>query len=136
MRIHIVTLSVKDITRARHFYESVLSFKASSSSSPNFVAFKSEGVALCLYGRDELSEDVGMILKEPASMTLAHNVATRDEVAPLLLKADSHGGMLVKPAQDTPWGGHSGYFADPDGHLWEIAWNPFWPGVEGELQLP
>ena len=70
-------------------------------------------------------------------MALAHNVAQRDEVATVLDQAQAAGGEIVKPAQDVFWGGHSGYFADPDGHLWEVAWNPHAPlDEDGAMQLP
>jgi len=72
-----------------------------------------------------------------AGITLAYNVKTKPEVAKILAKAAKAGGKIVKAAQDAVWGGHSGYFADPDGHLWEVAWNPFFKfDQNGNLKLP
>ena len=82
---------------------------------------------MALYPRDALAEDAGVstVGSGFSGVTLAHNVLTRKEVDALLETAVAAGATLIKPAQDTFWGGYSGYFADPEGYLWEIAWNPF-----------
>ncbi len=92
------------------------------------IAFFDLGaVRLALYPRAALAEDAGIPAEGSgfSGITLAHNVRSKTEVAPLLAQAGAAGGTIIKPAQDVFWGGHSGYFADPDGHLWEVAWNPF-----------
>ncbi len=125
-RMSIVTLGVKDIRRRRNFYES-LGWKASPRSDENIAFFQLGGIAMALYPWNLLAEDV--TTKPDGSgfrgVTLAHNVRSREQVGQLLNEAEIAGATIVKPAQDVFWGGHSGYFRDPDGHLWEIAFNPF-----------
>jgi uncharacterized protein len=137
-RISIVTLGVRDLARARAFYEA-LGFVASSSSNDNIVFFQAGAMALALFGWEALAEDAQL----PADgagfrgLTLAHNVREKAQVAQVLAAAEAAGGRILKPAQDVFWGGHSGYFADPDGHLWEVAWNPgFEIAADGALLLP
>lgn len=92
-----------------------------------------------MFGRAALAQDAQVDDAGPGvtGLTIAHNVRSRDEVAVVLAAAQRAGGRIVKPAQDVFWGGHHGYFADPDGHLWEVAWNPFFPLAEdGSLRLP
>jgi uncharacterized glyoxalase superfamily protein PhnB len=93
------------------------------------VFFQAGGVALALYPRAALAEDaaVGAAGVGFRSVTIAHNVRAKEDLSAVLAEAQAAGGQVVKPAQDVFWGGHSGYFADPDGHLWEVAWNPFLP---------
>lgn len=137
-RLSIVTLGVADVALSRAFYER-LGWRASGASNQNVTFFQAGGAALALFGREALAEDAGV----PADgrgfdgVTLAHNVRTKEAVAAVLADAVAAGARLVKPAVDTFWGGHHGVFADPDGHLWEIAWNPFFPLDEaGNLTLP
>lgn len=138
-RLTLVTLGVADVARARRFYEA-LGFKASSASQDE-VAFlqMAGGVALSLFGRASLAEDAG-VADAPtgfSAITLAHNVATPAEVAQVLEEAARAGGRVVRPASDAFWGGRTGYFSDPDGHLWEVAWNPHFPlDASGGLVLP
>ncbi|MEQ1619592.1 MAG: VOC family protein [Terricaulis sp.] len=137
-RISIITLGVADLARARVFYES-MGFRASSASQGDIVFFQAGALALALYPRAALAEDATM--EEAGAgfrgVTIAHNVRTKEKVGAVLAEAQAAGGRVVKPAQDVFWGGHSGYFADPDGHLWEVAWNPFLPLAEdGALKLP
>jgi predicted lactoylglutathione lyase len=137
-RINIITLGVEDIERSKKFYEH-LGFVASSMSNEHFVAFQTVGVVFCLYPTRLLAEDATVESKGEGfrAVTLAYNVAHKEEVQSLLEHAEKCGAKITKPAQDVFWGGHSGYFADPDGHLWEIAWNPHWAlGRDGMLQLP
>lgn len=137
-RVSLLTLGVRDLARSRAFYEA-LGFVASSSSTDGVAFFRAGGVVLGLFGWAELADDAGVA---PAGdgfrgVTLAHNVRERADVAPALAAAEAAGGRIVTPAHDVFWGGHNGYFADPDGHLWEVAWNPFFPLAEdGSLQLP
>jgi hypothetical protein len=140
MRLHLslITLGVADVANATQFYER-LGLRRSADSQEAVSFFDLGGVVLGLYGRTALAEDATV---DPAgtgfqAVTLAHNVATADAVADVLAQAVAAGGRLVKPAQKVFWGGTSGYFADPDGHLWEVAHNPFWPiNTEGRLTLP
>ena len=137
-RISIVTLGVADVGRARKFYEA-LGWRASSARGGQVAFFQLGALALGLYGREALAEDAR--LADAGSgfggVTLAHNGRTRDEVDQVLAEAVAAGATLLKPAEDVFWGGYSGYFADPDGHVWEVAWNPHFPiAADGALQLP
>ncbi len=137
-RISIVTLGVSDLARSRAFYER-LGWKASPASNEQVTFFQAGGMALALYGRKALAEDATLPESECAfgGITLAHNVRDKADVAALLAQAEAAGGRILKPAQDVFWGGHSGYFADPDGHPWEVAWNPFFTlDGKGNLVLP
>ena len=129
-RLSIVTLGVRDLPRARAFYEALGWRVATEEHAESIVCFTLNGVGFALYPLAMLAQDIGLP-DTPAgttgAVTLAYNVRTREEVALLLDEADRAGGTIVKPAQDVFWGGHSGYFKDPDGHLWEVAWNPFSP---------
>jgi predicted lactoylglutathione lyase len=136
--VHIVTLGVKDLKRSRMFYEK-LGFKASSASQGDIVFFHTGGLVLALYPADKLAKDATVESKGSGfrGVTLAHNVPKKEEVAEVLKEAVKAGGKMVKPAQDVFWGGHRGYFADPDGHLWEVAWNPHFSfNKDGSLKLP
>lgn len=128
-RISIITLGVDDLDRSVRFYQSLgLPLR---EGSKGIAFFETVGTWLALFPRTALAEDAGV---EPTGsgsprFTLAHNVRTRDQVDSLLGTAVGVGARLVKPAQETSWGGYSGYFSDPDGFLWEVAWNPhFWVG--------
>lgn len=137
-RISLVTLGVRDVGRARSFYEA-LGFEASSASNDSVAFFAAGGAVLGLYGRKALADDA--TVQDSTSgfsgIALAHNVASEAEVEAVLNEAAAAGGRIIKPAQRVFWGGYSGYFADPDGHLWEVAHNPGFPlDAEGRLQLP
>jgi catechol 2,3-dioxygenase-like lactoylglutathione lyase family enzyme len=137
-RLTLVTLGVADVGASRRFYEA-LGFRTSRASTPEVAFFEAGGVVLALFGRGALAADAGLEDTRPgfSGVALAHNVATEGEVARVLGEAAAAGGHLVKPAQKVFWGGTSGYFADPDGYLWEVAHNPAWPlDAEGRLQLP
>ncbi len=138
-RCSIVTLGSADLATARAFYEQGLGWKPASCSNEGIVFMQLGGLVLALYPWEKLAEDA----RVPAEgrgfrgVTLAQNVRAKEDVARILGEAEKAGGRIVKPAQDVFWGGHSGYFADPDGHLWEVAWNPFFTLNErGELVLP
>lgn len=125
-RLSLVTLGVADLARARAFYLA-LGFPLRPESRERIAFFQLQGLWLSLYARDALAEDIGCDAEGGGfrGITLAHNVRTKEDVARVLAEAETAGGRIVKPAQDVFWGGHSGYFADPDGHLWEVAFNPF-----------
>lgn len=138
-RINIVTLGVSDLQRARKFYEEGLGWKASSASQDTIVFFQLGGIVLALYPRGLLADDATVLADGSGfrGITLAHNARAKEDVAGILKIAEAAGGKIVKPAQDVFWGGHSGYFTDPDGHLWEVAWNPhFKLNQRGEVELP
>ena len=126
-RISIITLGVADLPRSIRFYRDGLGLPLRDDSSESIAFFETSGTWLALYPRDALAEDVGIPTDGTgfSGVTLAHNVRTRSEVDELLQVAVEAGATLVKPAEDVFWGGYSGYFTDPDGHLWEVAWNPF-----------
>jgi catechol 2,3-dioxygenase-like lactoylglutathione lyase family enzyme len=130
-RISFITLGVEDLERATRFYEEVLRLPRIPTSSA--IAFFEMGRTwLALYPRDSLAADAGVAPQGSgfARFTLAHNVRSPEEVDRLLAEAAQGGGRLVKPGQPADWGGYAGYFADPDGFLWEVAWNPKFPHVE------
>lgn len=140
-RLSLVTLGVTDLARSRRFYEEGLGWRASGASTAEVVFFQLGGIALALWGREALAEDARLPDPGPGGglggVALAHNVRTRAEVAAVLARARTAGGRVLRPAEDTTWGGCSGYFADPDGHLWEVAWNPHFPlRDDGSLRLP
>ncbi|MGL4974733.1 MAG: VOC family protein [Bosea sp. (in: a-proteobacteria)] len=137
-RLSLVTLGVADMVRARKFYEA-LGFKASPASNANVTFFQMNGMALSLYGRTALAEDATVSDSAPgfSGVTLAHNLRSEAEVDACFAEFVTAGGKAVKPPQKVFWGGYSGYVADPDGHLWELAHNPFAPLDEhGNLELP
>ena len=129
-RISLITLGVKDLGRSVRFYREGLGLPLREGGDVNVVAFfQTQGTWLALFPREALAADAGVVAEGGgfAGFTLAHNVRTREEVDETLNEAEAAGARLVKAAGDTDWGGYSGYFADPDGHLWEVAWNPhFW----------
>ena len=137
-RINLITLGVADLARSRAFYEA-LGWRASAASQPSVVFFQGNGFALALFGRDALAADAGIEDSRPgfSGITLAFNGRSKEEVDAAYARALAAGGRAVKAPHDVFWGGYSGYFADPDGHLWEVAWNPFFPLDErGNLHLP
>jgi catechol 2,3-dioxygenase-like lactoylglutathione lyase family enzyme len=138
-RISLITLGVADIARARTFYETGLGWRASTASQDDVVFIQLGGLALALYARRLLAEDAGVPDDGAGfrAITLAHNVREPGQVDALLALAEAAGGHITRPAQQAFWGGRTGYFADPDGHLWEVAWNPHFALAEdGALRLP
>jgi len=124
-RISMITLGTADLERAAAFYEQGLGLPRLPMAG-NVAFFPLQGSWLGLYGWDDLAADAGMPAEGNGfrGMALAHNVGSKAEVDRILAQALQAGGRLVQPARDTDWGGYSGYFSDPDGHLWEVAWNP------------
>lgn len=127
-RISIVTLGVADLERAITFYRDGLGLPMQDNGE-DIAFFALKGTWLALYPREALAEDATVDASGSgfSGVTLAHNVRSREAVDVLLETAKAAGARIVKPAQETFWGGYSGYFADPDGHLWEVAWNPHFP---------
>lgn len=137
-RLSFVTLGVADVGRSRSFYDA-LGWKASSASQPSVAFYDAGGVVFSLFARSSLAADAGIADSAPgfSGVALAHNVASPAEVDRVLVAAVAAGARLVKPGQKAFWGGYSGYFADPDGHLWEVAHNPFFPlDASGRVTLP
>jgi uncharacterized protein len=137
-RLSIVTLGVTDLVRSRQFYER-LGWQPSSASSDGIAFFQAGGMALALYPRHELAKDARVAAEGQGfpGITLAYNARTREEVDAVLAEVVAAGAKLRKPAEEAFWGGYSGYFTDPDGFLWEVAWNPFFAlAPDGALQLP
>jgi len=137
-RLSLVTLGVSDMARARGFYER-LGWRASSASNDAVTFFQAGGGGFGLYGRDALAEDATVSPDGSgfSGVALAHNTASREAVDAVIAEAEAAGGTVVKSAEDVFWGGYSGYFADPDGHLWEVAWNPHLPFDDaGNLVVP
>jgi predicted lactoylglutathione lyase len=137
--ITLITLGVADVEASRRFYEA-LGFRASRASVAGEVAFfQAGGVALAVWGREALAADAKLGDSDAgfAAIAIARNMASKAEVDEALAAARRAGGRVAKPAIDTPWGGYSGYFTDPDGHLWEVAWNPHFTLLpDGSLRLP
>ncbi|WP_332899041.1 VOC family protein [Haladaptatus sp. CMSO5] len=127
-RLSLVTLGVSDLDRAIEFYRDGLGLPLETRDPDSDVAFFTLGATkLSLYPRELLAEDA-MVSPDGegfSGITLAHNVRSAQAVDAQLEEAVEAGATLVKPGQEVFWGGYSGYFADPDGHLWEVAWNPF-----------
>ena len=138
-RVTIVTLGVASVPAARRFYEA-LGWTASSASQGDDVAFfQMNGMALSLFGRRALAEDAAIADSQPgfSGVTLAQNLDSPASVDAAFAKALSAGATLLKRPETAFWGGYSGYFADPDGHIWELAHNPFFPlDPDGNLVLP
>ena len=127
-RISIITLGVEDLERSVRFYRDGLGLPRQDGPS-GIAFFTMAGAWLALFARDSLAKDAEVAPEGSGfrGFTLAHNVRTKEEVDALLERATGAGGRLVKPAQTASWGGYSGYFSDPDGFLWEVAWNPDFP---------
>lgn len=131
-RITVLTLAVADLGRSVAFYQHGLGFPTDGIVGTEFehgaVAFfdLDSGIRLALWHRSDLAHDARLSSSEPSSteFSLGHNVRTRAEVDGVMAEAARAGATIVKPAQETFWGGYAGYFKDPDGHLWEIVWNP------------
>ena len=127
-RITLITLGVTDLPRAIRFYRDGLGFPTEATDEAPIAFFLTDGVRLALYPKEALAEDISPeVSLSPGGfggITLAHNVAHKEQVAEVLALAEQAGGRIVKPAQDVFWGGHSGYFADPEGYFWEVAWAP------------
>ena len=133
--ITLVTLGVDDLERSLRFYRDGLGLKTEGIVGTEFehgaVAFfdLQSGLRLALWPRASLAYDTGLQVgqADATGFSLGHNVGSRAEVDAVMAQARQAGGVIVKPAQDTVWGGYAWYFQDPDQHLWEVSWNPQWP---------
>ena len=137
-RITLVTLGVDDLERSLRFYRDGLGLRTEGIVGTEFeygaVAFfdLQPGLKLALWPRASIAHDAGVPVGAPSAteLTLGHNVASRAEVDSVMAQAEQAGAAILKPAHDTFWGGYAGYFSDPDGHVWEVAWNPAWEAEE------
>lgn len=137
-RISLITLGVADLSRARRFYEA-LGWTASGASSASFVVFNLGSMLVGLFPRGELAADAGLNdAGETArfgGITLSYNTASKELVNMVMVQAEDAGAAVTKPATEAFWGGYSGAFRDPDGHIWEVAWNPHWFDADGKVIL-
>jgi catechol 2,3-dioxygenase-like lactoylglutathione lyase family enzyme len=126
-RISLITLGVSDLEASVRFYRDGLGLPMSPASAEDIAFFDLKGVVLALFPRDLLAEEAGVPSQGSGfgGFAAAHNVRTEEEVLAVLNQAERAGGTVTSPARKASWGGYSGYFADPDGHLWEVAYNPF-----------
>lgn len=134
-RVTVLTLGVDDLDRALRFYREGLGLKTEGIVGTEFehgavVFFPLQGnLMLALYPRKDIAWDAKVAAQPKSSteLTIGHNVSNKEEVNDVMMQARAAGAHIVKPAGPTFWGGYAGYFTDPDGHLWEIAWNPQLP---------
>jgi uncharacterized protein len=137
-RITLITLGVADLAAARAFYAR-LGWVEHGESQPGIAFFQLHGQALALFGRAALAADQGRpdAMLGTGAVTLAQNFATTADVDAAFAAALTAGATALKAPEAVFWGGYSGYWADPDGHVWEVAMNPFWPlNADGSLTLP
>lgn len=133
-RITAITICVDDLERSFTFYRDGLGLKTEGITGKEFehgaVAFfeLQHGLKLALWPRKSLAQDADLPLGSPSAteFSLGHNVSSKAEVDAVMAQAKGAGAVIVKPAQETFWGGYAGYFQDPDHHLWEVVWNPQW----------
>jgi len=131
-RITVVTLGVDDLERALRFYRDGLGLATEGIVGKEIefgavVFFKLQaGLQLALWPRQSIAHDSGLTVSAPSptEVTIGHNVSSKSQVDAVMKQAENAGATIVKPAQDTSWGGYAGYFLDPDQHLWEVVWNP------------
>lgn len=139
-RISLITLGVKDLERSLRFYRDGLGFPTTWTPDKGVIFFKTSGVRLALFGYDCLARDIApefvMEKSKFGGIALAHNVREKSEVDEILKLAESAGGRIEKPGKQAEWGGYSGYFSDPDGYLWEVAWGAFPFLADGSLDIP
>lgn len=127
-KFNLITLGVDDFDRAVNFYEKGLGWKKSPKSVDGLALFPLGGITLALHPRKDLAEDTTLTYQPSgfSGLTISYNAKSKQEVDDVLAEVEKLGATIVKPAQDVFWGGYSGYFKDPDGYLFEVAFNPFW----------
>jgi uncharacterized protein len=131
-RITLITLGVDDLERSLSFYRDGLGLASEGVVGTEFehgaVAFfpLQHGLTLAIWPRDSIAHDTGLskAVPSPTELTIGHNVGSRETVDDVMAQAVGAGATVIKPAAETFWGGYAGYFQDPDGHVWEVAWNP------------
>ena len=133
-RVTVITIGVDDLENSLRFYRNGLGLPTEGIVGQEFehgaVVFfdLQEGLRLALWPRKSIAHETGLGLtaKSPVEFTLGHNVASKEEVDAVMHQAKKAGARIIKAARETFWGGYAGYFQDPDGHLWEVVWNPQW----------
>jgi hypothetical protein len=132
-KIKVLTLGVRDLEASLAFYRDGLGLPTKGIVGTEFedgavVFFELDGgLALALFPQTALARDAGLPVSPPSpAFSIAHNVGSKQEVDEVMAQAASAGARITRPARDLAWGGYTGYFQDPDGHLWEVAWNPAW----------
>jgi catechol 2,3-dioxygenase-like lactoylglutathione lyase family enzyme len=125
-QISVITLGIADLARSRRFYAEGFGWKPVFQNQ-DVVFYQMNGLMLGTWLTKELEGDMRRSLARPGAFSVAHNVATQDEVQPVIDRLAQFGGKVLRPADAPPHGGFRGYIADPDDHAWEIAWNPAWP---------
>jgi catechol 2,3-dioxygenase-like lactoylglutathione lyase family enzyme len=139
-RMTIITLGVSDLARSTAFYREIFSTPPITENE-GVTFFPLPGVWLSLYPQEKLAEDIGEEMRLPAARTfrgctLAYNARSKDEITHIFVRATTAGAHIAKTPQNTFWGGFSGYFSDPDGHYWEVAWGPMFEFTEhGDLRF-
>jgi len=138
-KFNLITFGVEDFNKTLEFYEKGMGWKKSTASMDELALFPLGGIVLALYPRKLLAEDAA-VPDTPAGfsgITISYNAKSEKEVDDVLNEVQRYGAIIVKPAQKVFWGGYSGYFQDPDGHLIEVAFNPFWELDENDnVKLP
>ncbi|WP_431801912.1 VOC family protein [Halobacillus andaensis] len=139
-RINLITLGVRDMKKSVAFYRDGLGFSSSETKEePEIIFFHNPGSKLALYPLEELAKDINEGHPPERSgfsgITLAYNAKSEQEVDEIMSKAESAGARIVKPAQRVFWGGYSGYFADPDGYYWEVAYGELWEFDEDDMLI-
>jgi predicted lactoylglutathione lyase len=137
--ISLITLCVADIAKATAFYEKLGFVLSKQASEASVSFFKAGAMVLAIWSREAQKEDANAddLWTGNGGIVVAQNVASESEVDAVMAKAEAAGARILKPAAKAFWGGYNGYFADPDGHVWEVAHNPFWSlGEEGRVNLP
>jgi catechol 2,3-dioxygenase-like lactoylglutathione lyase family enzyme len=142
-RISVITLGVADLNRSFRFYKEGLGFPTKMTPDGGIVLFATSGCRMFIYPYTKLAEDVGIEAKRPADagprfagVTFGHCVRKKELVDEVLKQAEAAGGKIVKPAKEASWGGYSGYFSDPDGYLWEVAYSDQWVfNPDGNLKV-
>ncbi|MCI4325655.1 MAG: VOC family protein [Thermoplasmata archaeon] len=138
-RISLVTLGVRSLRRSVRFYRDVLGWTTNYAEGDPIAFYQLNGMVLGLFGHEALAKDARVSPRRRGfrGVTLAHNVRSRRAVDEVFVQIRRGGGTIVKPPEVAEWGGYSGYFADPDGHLWEVAHNPGWKlDKRGAVVLP
>ena len=139
-RVSMITLGVTDLGRAKAFYEDVVGWKA-APGPPGIAFFDLGGLVFSLYPQVDLAKDRNATLDDGGStgsqsFALAHNARSKEEVDSIFAQLKDKGATIVKQPEEVFWGGYSGYFSDPDGHCWEVAYNPYWTiGEDGRVSM-
>lgn len=134
-RLTLITIGVKNLQRSKDFYQNVFGWQPTTMSTEGIVFFQLKGIQLALFPQESLADDAGVTAdgKGFRGFSLAHNVSSEQEVDELVATLENRGARVLKRPDKVFWGGYSGYIADPDDNLWEIAYNPFLPLQEDEI---